>query len=427
MTGNPKIWRPDSPDQKALLKKMTGEITRSGTKTVSFRLEDTLVLLPFDNMADIFTLMESDFDMLSAVNKPFTYFRNAAQAKAGRSGKVTLEKIYDIIAASAKLTDSGREQLMKRECELVVYFSFPRKAGKALFDEVVRAKKKTAVMTSTIYPRSVVNNIISRCGYDRFNELVIANEHDNDFDMLDDIMERTSSSPAQLLHIGGDVEKDVEAAVLKGARSMLLTPVRNLMIHSGKLRGYIEAKHAIDLEQPEYMMLRCAFGIYAAYGFDIPQNKVPHSDFCGDLYMTGFIVLGPLSLMGDYTTDTPIRESVLAALNASGECQKGAEDFRALMNAHFADFLDKYGSEDCDLPFRFFTDHSAAGDRMLFDRVMQPTDLAEWAGFVTDADIAPIHTRRIQKNAMQRFADRLFPPGTKVRNIVDGILLKLHR
>lgn len=427
MTGDPKIRRPDSPDQKSLLKRMTGEITRPGTKTVSFRLEDTLVLLPFDNKADIFTLMENDFSMISTAKKSFVFFRNAAQTKAERSGEVTIEKIYDIIAADAKLTDSGREKLLKRECELIVYFSFPRKAGKALFDEAVKNRKKTAVMTATIYPRSVVNNILSRCGYDKCSELVIANEHDKEFDMLDSIMERTSSAPAQLLHIGGDVEKDVEAAVLKGARSMLLTPVNNLMIHSGKLRGYIEAKHAIDLDQPEYMMLRCACGIYASYGFDIPQNKVPHSDFCGDLYMIGFIVLGTLSLVKDHTPDTPMRESILAALEASDECRKGAEDFRALLEAHFADFLDKYGSEDCDLPFRFFTDHAAPGDRMLFDRIMQPADLAEWAGFVTDADIAPIHARRIQKNALQRFADRLFPPGTKVRNIVDGILLKLHR
>ena len=427
MTGTPKIWRPDSPDQTALLKKMSGEITRSGTKTVSFRLEDTLVLMPFENKADIFTLMEDDFAMLSVVKKPFSYFRSAAQGKAERSGEVTLEKIYDTIAKEAKLTSSGREQLLKRECELVVYFSFPRKAGKALFDEAVKTKKKTAVITETIYPRSVVNNILHRCGYDKCSELIIANEHDKEFDMLDDVMERTSSSPAQLLHIGGDVERDVEAAVLKGARSMLLTPVNLLMIHSGKLRGYIQAQHAVDLDRKEYFMLRSAFGLYSAYGFDIPQNKKPHSDFCDDPYMIGFIVLGPLSLMEGYTPDIPMRECVLRALKESPECSKGCEDFRALMEAHFADFLAKYGSADCDLPFRYFTDHASPGDRMLFDRIMQPTELAEWAGFMTDPDIAPIHNRRVQQNAMQRFADRLFPPGTKVRNIVDGILIKLHR
>jgi len=427
MTGDPKIRRPDSPDQTALLKKMTGEITRPGTKTVSFRLEDTLVLLPFESKSDIFTLMEEDFAMLSAVKKPFTYFRNAAQGKAERSGDVKIEKIYDIIAKEARLTSSGREQLLKRECELLVYFSFPRKAGKTLFTEAVKTKKKTAVITDTIYPRSVVNNILHRCGYDKCSELIIANEHDKDFDMLDDVMERTSSAPAQLLHIGGDVEKDVEAAVLKGARSMLLTPVNLLMIHSGKLRGYIEAQHAVDLDRKEYMMLRAALGIYSAYGFDIPQNKKPHSDFCGDLYMAGFIILGPLSLMDGYTPDIPMRESVLKALRESPECRKGEEDFRDLMEAHFADFLRKYGSEECDLPFRYFTDHAAPGDRMLFDRIMQPTDLAEWAGFITEPDIAPIHNRRIQQNAMQRFADRLFPPGTRVRNIVDGMLIKLRR
>lgn len=427
MTGDPVIRRPDSPDQTALLKKMTGEITRTGTKTVSFRLEDTLVLLPFEKIQDIYTLMEEDFAMLSAVKKPFTYFRNAAQGKAERSGGVTLEKIYAIIEKEARLTSSGRDRLMKRECELIAYFSFPRKAGKVLFNEAVKTKKKTAVITETIYPRSVVKNILSRCGYDKCSELIISNEHDKDYDMLDDVMERTSSAPAQLLHIGGDVEKDVEAAVLKGARSMLLTPVHLLMIHSGKLRGYVEAKHAIDLDRQEYMMLRCAFGVYSAYAFDIPQNKKPHSDFCTDPYMIGFIVLGTLSLIGDYTPDIPMRESVLRALRSCPECQKGEEDFRALMEAHFADFLEKYGSADCDLPFLYFTDHASPADRMLFDRIMQPTELAEWAGFMTDPDIAPIHNRRVQQNALQRFADRLFPPGTKVRNIVDGMLIKLHR
>lgn len=429
MTGKPEIRRPDSGDQSALLKKMTGEICRPEIKTVSFRLDNTLVITPFDNPDDIFDFMEQDFALLTAGTKPFSQLRKAAEDTVRRSGKVTLEKIYRIIQKSGKLTDSGRDRMMKRECELKVYFSFPRRAGKIMYDEAVRQKKKTAVITDSIYPRSVIRNILDRCGYTSHKLLLLASETETDkeHDIIDAVMEKSSSAPGQLLHIGGSVEEDVEAAVLKGAKSMLLSPVNQLMVRSGRLRGYVEAQHVLDLDSPEYLALRCAFGLYAAYGFDIPQNKTPHSDFCSDLYLLGFIVLGALSLVPDFSPDTPLQKSVLEGLRSCKECNSGYFDFRESLDAHFSDFLDKFGGEDCELPFLFLVNHGAVGDRMSLERQIDPADSAEWSGFVTDPSIAPIHANRIKKNALSRFADKLFPPGSKVRNIVDGMLVKLHR
>jgi hypothetical protein len=47
-----------------------------------------------------------------------------------------------------------------------------------------------------------------------------------------------------------------------------------------------------------------------------------------------------------------------------------------------------------------------------------------WCENVKEPDLAPVYAHKAKKNALARLADRLFPPETRVRTIVDGILSK---
>lgn len=53
--------------------------------------------------------------------------------------------------------------------------------------------------------------------------------------------------------------------------------------------------------------------------------------------------------------------------------------------------------------------------------------MKEWQNIVTEPETAPVYIKSTNENAISRLADRMFPPGTKVRNITDGILVKMKQ
>lgn len=419
-------------EQIELRQKMLGEVGRSDYKAVSFRLTGTLTVTPLPEYGDIFTLMEEDFRDVTTVKKPFRELRAAAEEAAEKkfcnAGGATIGRIYDILAKSVKLTPFGRDKLMKRECELAVHFTFARGFGKELFDEAKRTKKKIIIVADTIYPRNVVVRILSACGYEQADELVVPSELKGSVTdhkaLYDAILAKAGVAPAKLLHIGGDVEADVETPIMNGSKALLLSGTIPLMVKSGRLRGYVQAKHVYDYDEPEYLALHGAFGIYAAYLFDVPMSKSPQSDFCASEYMLGFIVGGAVRAAGIRPKDKT-QAMLLEALAESSEAARGMEDMDRLFHFHFDGHLEKYGYKDCDMPLRFFAEHSAVGDRAILQSRLDPTDFAAWTEGTKEPKIAPIHARSVKRSFTAKLADRLFPTGTKVRNIADGMLVKM--
>ncbi len=419
-----------SADQNALAKNMLAEVGDSQYKTVSFRLEDTLMILPFPEYYDIFLFMEEDFKMFNTASKrTFTQLRCEAEDIAEKNGSAVLKTIYNILMKKAGITETARDRLMERECELVTFFASPRSFGKQLFDKAIQKKKRIAIVSDSVYPRSVIANIVSHCGYDGCSELLLTRGSGKSAgEVIDLIMEKThTNTPGKLLHIGSSIENDVEAAIVKGCKSLLVTPIVPLMVKSGRLRGWVQAKKIYDYDTSQYLALHCAFGIYAAYAFDVPQNKQPQSDFCNDEYMLGFMVLGTLGLTEFSDQGSDLRRTIKKALEANPKAAAGARDFRQIFQADFADFLDKFGYAGCDLPFEFLLLHSSIGDRMLLEKQLEPFELQAWTDVTTEAETAPVFGRQVSKSAAQRLADKMFPPGTRVRNIADNMLDAMKR
>ncbi|MCQ2490173.1 MAG: hypothetical protein MJ079_01115 [Ruminococcus sp.] len=419
-------------EQTELREKMLSEVSKSDYKAVSFRLTDTLTVSPFSEYEDIFLLMEEDFDDLTTVKKGFTELRTAAAEAAEKkycnSGGATAERIYDIIAKEAKLSPFGKDKLMKREFELAVHFTMARGLGKELFDAAKRTKKKIIIVADTIYPRNVIVRMLSACGYEQADELVVPSELKGSVTdhkaLYDAVLAKAGVAPAKLLHIGGDVEADVETPIMNGSRALLLSGTIPLMARSGRLRGFVQAKHIYDYDKADYLALHGAFGIYAAYLFDIPVSKSPQSDFCANEYMLGFIVGGTARITGMRPADK-FQTKLLAALSENPEALQGMEDMEKLFHFHFDGHLEKYGFKDCDMPLRFFAEHSAAGDRAIFQSRLDPTDFAGWTERTKEPKLAPVHARKVKSSITAKLADKLFPPGTKVRNIADAMLVKM--
>lgn len=420
-------------EQKALKEKMLREAESPAYKAVSFRLTDTLTLTPFSEYGDMFMLMEDEFKDLTTVKSSFTELRiaagDAAEKKYAPEGGATIARIYDILAKMAKLSPSSREKLMKRECELAIYFSFPRRFGKELFDKAKASGKKTVILADTIYPRNVLVRILGSCGYESCDELVIPSELSVDTSdhkaVYEAVLKKSGTAASKLLHIGSDVEADVETPIMNGSKALLLSGTAPLMVRSGRLRGYVQAKQVYDYDSPDFLALHCIFGIYAAYLFDTPINKLPQSDFCGDEYMLGFIAGGAAMIKSGSVPENGVESAVMRAIGESVRAREGMEDMEKLFHIHFDGHLTKFGDKGCELPFEFLVSHSAIGDRAMLQKYFEPADFAEWTSISEEPDTAPVYGRKLKRNAASKLADRLFPPGTKVRNIADGLLVKL--
>lgn len=427
--------RPMSAVQEEILTKMLAEVSKKDFKAISFKMQDTLVLTPFSQPEDLFLFMEEDFALCNTGKKSFTELRIAAQIAAekkySQKSSVTLEKIYNIFAKLSGVGAPPAKKLMERECELIRYFSFPRKCGKALFDEAKRLKKKVMITSVSVYPREVVTDILKSCGYGEYDALIIPAELGiadiAESAFLDAVTEKSKVQPKELLHIGGDFSNDVEAPIVRGIKALMLQPVLPLMTKSGRLRGFVEQERLYDISEGDALLaLRCAFALYAAYGFDIPQNKMPKSDFCSDEYMLGFIVLGPLSLIKNFSPENGMQEELIAAMHENPDIMDGSRDFEDMLYHHFGEFIGKYGGEGCQLPLEFLEKYSYAGDRSLVKEYLSDKGAKSWGTGVKEPKLAPVHSGReaVKKNSLQKLADKLFPEGTRVRNITESILHK---
>lgn len=405
-----------SAGQNDIIKKMSGEIAKSEIKAVSFRMKDVLVAKPLSSEQDIFMFMEDDFRKTGKSGKSFTQLRTDAQDTIMKKSGISLDNIYSVVAKTGKVKNP--ESLIQRECELVEKFSAERMCGKLLYNEAVRHGKKIIIVTDGMYPESTVRKILEKCGYNNYT-LITAKD-------FGEIQEKSGIEPSGLLHIGSNVEHDIEAAILKGSKALLLSSEISLMVKSGRLRGFIQARKLLDIDSPEYLALRCAFGLYAMYGFDVPQSKIPKSDFCNDPYLLGFIVYGTLGLT-DLSPETPFQTELLSASGKNNKIIQGMNDFKEMYDGYFGEFTGCMKYNGFELPFEFLANHAAPADRMLLRSCISDGNYKKWSENVTDPEILPVYARTVKKNAVSQLADKLFPHGTKVRTIADGILAKSQR
>ncbi len=430
-----KMHHPLSETQTQLQEKMIAEVTKGGLKTVSFKLDDVLTVTPFAEKADIFTFMEADFAPLNKTKKSFTELRTlaqeAAEKKISLDMNLTLAKIYGNFAKYTNISSESAAVLMQTECALAVKYTIPRAFGKRLFDCAKEKKRRIIIVYTGIYPRETVMAMLKKCGYDAVNGLIMTNElkvpdaAGNGF--IEPLLEKAKGGAGQLLHIGNDVKNDVEGIIMKGGKALLMQSVSPLMVRSGRFRGYVQSEHIYDYDTEKFLPFRSVLGLYQLYGFDTPQNKAFRSDFCADSYMLGFLVLGALRLDKEFKPSSPLQEAIVGALEKCPETAAGADDFSMMHDAYFGNVFEKLGTFGCDIPLHFLESFSFAGDREILRPYMSDEIYEKWLETAEEPELAPVYANKAKKNAVQKLADTLFPPGTKVRTITDGVLAKMKR
>ena len=138
--------------------------------------------------------------------------------------------------------------------------------------------------------------------------------------------------------------------------------------------------------------------------------------------MLGFMVLGPLMFIEDFSPGTELQKELIAAMENNKEISEGKRDFEQMVYHHFGDLIGKYGGEGCQLPLEFIEKFSYIGDRELIKPTLSEIGLKKWGKPANEPKLAPVHTKAVKKNPLQKLADKLFPEGTRVREISEGIL-----
>jgi len=429
-----KIRRPLSQAQIELRDKMLAEVSSDKYRAVSFKLMGTLTVMPFSGENDIFTIMEKDIaDIPHDEKTSFTDMRcraaEAALKKYATPARVTLAKIYSILAKMNSISKEDADRLMARECELVEKYAVPRECSKLLFRKAKNCKKRVIVTAETIYPYETVKNILENCGYGSYDELVMVSDIPNctSESYYDAVLKKAGVSADKLLHIGSDVAFDVELPIIKGSKALLMASPDVLMAKSGRVRGYAEEKDLFNFDGISYLKLRLVFGLYSLYAFDAPQNKNALSDFCCDEYMMGFIILGSLALAEPQPKLSKMQETLIEAMQQNEKMTAGRDDLLDMFSVYFADIRDIAGCEGCQLPLDFAEKCCPANDRKFLEPYLSADTMKKWSRSVKEPEIVPVARNRHQQNALSRLADKMFPPNTKVRNIVDGILAKGHK
>lgn len=422
---------PVSQEQRELLDKMMTQVESGGIKAVSFKLFGTLVNMPFSEKYDLYLLVQSEFPEISG-KKSFSDMRIEAEAEAERklNGKCApaISDIYKILQKKSKISSEMCSRIMNRECELASKLALPRNFGKSLFRRASERRKKIIITADTVYPRSVIVRILSQCGYETCNELIVLNELECENKrgnaVFAEILRKSGVSAEQLIHIGTDVANDVELPIMNGSKALLSAESVQNMIKSCRIRGYVQARQLYDYDSADFLALHLAFGLFAAYIFDIPRKGEPHSDFCTNAYILAFFVYGCFKVSGNIP-DGSIQKMLASAMEQNSDMRRGGDDFAHLFSRYFGDFSGKIGMRGMNLPLEFIAQHCGESDRRLFRPFIPAENMTEWENIISEPDTAPLHRQRSEQNSLEKLADRMFPSGTRVRSIADGILVKI--
>ena len=426
------LTRALSSEQIELKKKMLTAERDSHCRAVSFKLCGVLAVKPLSAQSDIYLLMNSYFTELTGRDESFSAMReNAEEAALKKSGvitRVTLADIYKLLRSKEHISAEISEKLMQREQELEVEYSCPRDFAKELYREAKSCGKRVVIIADTCYPEETVKAVIEKCGYGSCDGLVMLREQPkaNANSWVAPTLEKAGVKAPQLLHIGGDVTFDVQFAVMNGAKALLLPSPTDCMEKTGRVRGFCEKEALYDYDSPRYITLRRIFGLYAMWAFDVPQSKSFQSDFCGNADMMGFVVLGALGFTDGSEKRSELEAKLIEALEKNPAAKSGAESFAAIYEEYFGDKAENGISEGCGLPLRFIGKCCGEADRKLLSKQLSPTLLKKWASSVAEPEIVPIYEHNSSGNALSRLADRMFPPGTKVRTMSENILGKVH-
>lgn len=204
---------------------------------VSFDVFDTLVMRKYALPQDVFTGMER---MTGVMNGFERLRRKAEEVSFWKYGnRSTLDTIYNEFALLAGVDDKKAEGLKQLEIEMELDIVNPRKKVVELFEYAKEHGKDVYLLTDMYHSSTTIEWMLNRCGIVGYDHLWVSCEKGCSKregtlwkDFISEIGNRRS------LHIGDDLEADIESAKKYGISTYHIRSAYHLML-SSDMKGMI--------------------------------------------------------------------------------------------------------------------------------------------------------------------------------------------
>ncbi len=278
---------------------------------VSFDLFDTLVMRRALFDTDVIELTDRRLKEKGIGIEDFCSKRQQAEKELSKDTAPTLEEIYRFVldkAAGADIAADGDKTegadtradgnktatagLTAREladlewtvdCGLLV----PRKEMCALLSEIVSSGKKVYIVSDTYYSRRQLEKMLDKCGVRGYTDILDSSEYktgkrQNLFEVLKGI-----TGEQRCLHIGDDMEADIEAAKRHGFDACQVYSGLDLLEKTGYLGMW---------EHTESLSSRIKIGLFTAGMFNSPfMFERQDRKLCvRESYDMGYLFMAPM-------------------------------------------------------------------------------------------------------------------------------------
>lgn len=282
---------------------------------ISFDMFDTLIYRPFYEPKDMFILLNKEFMKTFDSNGLIEFSKMRVDSEKQIRDKIWLEKgyeevsldeIYDHMSNLYQLDKSKLNKIKNHEKELELQFCQKRETAYSLYKLCIELGKKVVVTTDIYLSRDIIERILERNGYTKFDRIYISSEEKitkSTGSLFKHLIIENQVNPNKILHIGDNYISDVEIPKSLGVNSFYFPKTldvfnnfswkENNVNYCGKL---YENFHNLNIDHEyttSYMGNRVSYALIANKFFDNPFVSFnEYSDFNCNPYLIGYYTLG---------------------------------------------------------------------------------------------------------------------------------------
>lgn len=213
---------------------------------ISFDIFDTLVQRPFYSPEDLFSLLDAEFEKYVSSNISFATLRKTGEAELRRSHygteieDITIDEIYLTIEKMFHIDRKILDAIKEYEKQLEIFYTKERKTIKHIYKIAKSLDKRVIFVTDMYLDRPTIEKILSKNGYAAYEKLYISSECrklKSSGKLYDYVLDDLKISPEKILHIGDDMQKDINIPNEKGMDTYNIPKALDRFIHDGWRKG----------------------------------------------------------------------------------------------------------------------------------------------------------------------------------------------
>ena len=286
-------------------------------KYVSFDIFDTLLIRPFAKPADLFTLLNSEFqkERQGVLSSDFCTMRVTAERYAREKmhllslhEEVTLEEIYSELQELYDLPHNICKNMMNLEIQYELQYCKARKYGYELYLLALDMGKRVVCTSDMYLTKDIITLLLRNNGFTEIDDIFVSSEKrrtKHNGTLYKVVLHELGISPKNILHIGDNEYSDIQVPQKLGIHTVHLPKTMDVWSNSipSKLSGTFFSRcyhdNTVLNAQGSFQFIgsSCVQAVVANELFDNPfRNHNENSDFNANIYETGFALLGPYLL-----------------------------------------------------------------------------------------------------------------------------------